>query len=198
MHQVNRGRKSWLTINYKSFFSYQYIHIIFNLISPGFFSWNNSIECAVFQQIRNCLRQKVPRTDQPACTVMELMRNFPEWSDLTKWSEFLQVVQIKWIIVRRVPVPGKLKPTDLWYYWCVRRSDSSMGEMLSDGATQFSVAGRHNQQPGCFSVLAWSARGKHQAILSLPVVRTHSQEHFYNKWVGLNRLLYIVFIILNK
>ena len=57
------------------------IFILFNLISPGFFSWNNSIYWAVFQQIINCLRQKVPRTDQPACTVMELMRNFLERSN---------------------------------------------------------------------------------------------------------------------
>ena len=32
-------------------------------MSSGYFSWNNSIPEQVFQQITNCLRQEVSRTD---------------------------------------------------------------------------------------------------------------------------------------
>ena len=60
LHQDNRGRKSWLTINDKSLLSYQYIHIIQLLLLEQF-------NCpAALQQFTNCFRQKIPRSNQAA------------------------------------------------------------------------------------------------------------------------------------
>ena len=60
LHQLNWGRKSWLTINDKSLLSYQYIHIIQLLLLEQF-------NCpAALQQFTNCFRQKIPRSNQAA------------------------------------------------------------------------------------------------------------------------------------